>query len=164
MVRSQAAPPLLRTAAAQPAALMDQQPSRLDQQPYKRLAELKTMAEQAIHVMDTLFERVADDEAAGIPATPGSAQAVYDAAFIHLRRVRLEEDAILRHIGEWPLTCPLSCKHMRSEPALLGARVRGAPAWACPPPSVHPLCMLPPPMLQTTRRSTRCLTPRLLCA
>lgn len=105
--------------------------------------------------MDSMLGRSANDQAAGVPATPGSAQFVYDAAFRQWRRVKFEQDAIWRHISKWPLMCLLSCKRTRSEPAPIGACV---PAWACPFTLHAPLPMIPPLMLQMTRRSTPCPT------
>lgn len=79
---------------------MGQQPSVPDQQPRKRLAELNAMDRQAVELLDRLRKPAADEEAAGVPATRGSAQAAYDAALRQWRRVTAEQTAIWQHMRE----------------------------------------------------------------
>lgn len=76
---------------------MGQQPSKEQ----ARLQELRGLIFQTHELLRSLRRPAATEFAAGIPAAPGSDQALYDAVLDHYKRLQDEKDAILGRMSEY---------------------------------------------------------------
>jgi len=97
---------------------MGQQASKED----RRLREIRRLLSKADETILSLIITAATEEAAGIPAAPGSAQARYDAVVDNYCRLTDEKTAILKRKSE---LCPAQLAAGRS--------TASAAAWAASP-------------------------------
>ena len=97
-----AAGPLSPAPLLLPCAFMGQQASKELEREEARLQELSAMIfEMNLLLLGDLSSRQAAEKAAGIPAAPGSAQALYNAAVDNCERLEKESDEIKYRICEY---------------------------------------------------------------
>ncbi len=72
-----------------------------EEEEMQRVRELSNLIPQAYREVAMLQAPALAEQARGIPATPGSQQARYSAAFRHWKMLCAEQQAIFRHWSEW---------------------------------------------------------------